>query len=391
MDRIEKIIQKLNKKQTTLKKSLAVYILIALIVAVSFGSFLIIFFENWKDIVRQVNSELEDSTVSYEGGEYKIAKWGYSSEKVARQIEILSFLEIASGFLCGGGAVICVSHQYYKRKLEEPLKLLKREIEFIGRDDLSFDCSYVSNDELGEVCETLNRMRKQLIKNQENLWQLMEAQRSLNAAFAHDIRTPLTVMRGYTQMMLKFYPEGKVSEEKMIETLQMLERQTNRLEQFSLTMKEIHNMEEWKVDRQDFSVNQLVQQIKDTLRGMPLEGKKVELSCEIEDMKIICDNNLIQEVVDNMMTNALRYAKERITISLAKDKEGLFIYVKDDGKGFPREAIMKAARPYFSTAEDHFGLGLTICQTLCKKHGGDLELMNSFEGGAIVCACFMVD
>lgn len=390
MDRIEKIAQKLHWNQMTLKKTLAVYILIALAVAVFFGGVFIIFFENWKEIVLQVNHQPDAWTILYEANGHKVSE-RYSSEKVARQIEILSFLEIAAVFLCGGVAVICVSHQYYKRKLEEPLKILKREMEFIGRDDLSFDCSYISNDEMGEVCNTLNRMRKQLVKNQENLWHLMEAQRNLNAAFAHDIRTPLTVMRGYTQMMLKFYPEGKISEEKMIETLQMLERQTGRIEQFSLTMKEIHNMEEWKVDRQPCSVKELAQQIRDNLKGMPLEGIKVEFSCEIDEMQIICDKNLIQEVADNILANALRYAKEKITISMVKDEEGLFLYVKDDGKGFSKEEIMKAARPYFSTAEDHFGLGLTICQTLCKKHGGDLELMNSLEGGAIVSAYFMVD
>lgn len=390
MDRIEKIAQKLHWNQMTLKKSLAVYILIALAVAVFFGGVFIVFFENWKEIVLQVNHQPDAWTILYEANGHKVSE-RYSSEKVARQIEILSFLEIAAVFLCGGVAVICVSHQYYKRKLEEPLKILKREMEFIGRDDLSFDCSYISNDEMGEVCNTLNRMRKQLVKNQENLWHLMEAQRNLNAAFAHDIRTPLTVMRGYTQMMLKFYPEGKISEEKMIETLQMLERQTGRIEQFSLTMKEIHNMEEWKVDRQPFSVKELAQQIRDNLKGMPLEGIQVEFSCEIDEMQIICDKNLIQEVADNILANALRYAKEKITISMVKDEEGLFLYVKDDGKGFSKEEIMKAARPYFSTAEDHFGLGLTICQTLCKKHGGDLELMNSLEGGAIVSAYFMVD
>lgn len=390
MDRIEKIAQKLHWNQMTLKKSLAVYILIALATAVFCGGVFIVFFENWKEIVLQVNNQQNNLAVLYGADGYKLSM-RYSSEKVARQIEILSFLEIAAVFLFGGVAVICVSHQYYKRKLEEPLKILKREMEFIGRDDLSFDCSYISNDEMGEVCNTLNRMRKQLVKNQENLWHLMEAQRNLNAAFAHDIRTPLTVMRGYTQMMLKFYPEGKISEEKMIETLQMLERQTGRIEQFSLTMKEIHNMEEWKVDRQPCSVKELAQQIRDNLKGMPLEGIQVEFSCEIDEMQIICDKNLIQEVADNILANALRYAKEKITISMVKDEEGLFLYVKDDGKGFSKEEIMKAARPYFSTAEDHFGLGLTICQTLCKKHGGDLELMNSLEGGAIVSAYFMVD
>lgn len=390
MDIVKKILWKW--KNATLRKTLAVYIFVGFITAILCSSVFIIFFENWKTTVLQVNG-VQGVEILLQGGNYQVisAEGDSSLEKVKRQIEILKFLEIVSVLICGGGAIVCVSHQYYKRKLEEPLRILKREMEFIGRDDLSFDCSYISNDEMGEICQAFNCMRKQLIKNQKNLWELMESQRELNAAFAHDIRTPLTVMRGYTQMLLQFYPAGKLSEDKLIETLLMLEKQTERIEQFSLTMKEIHTMEEWMVNRQPLSMKELVQQINVTLHGLSKEGKKIHLHVDVQQdkEKLICDKNLIQEVVDNLLINALRYAKKEINVLIQTEEEGLCIYVKDDGEGFTKEALMKAARPYFSTTEGHFGLGLTICQTLCKKHGGELEVLNSIDGGGIVSVYFM--
>ncbi|MCI8410562.1 MAG: HAMP domain-containing histidine kinase [Lachnospiraceae bacterium] len=392
MDTIKKILWKYKWKNLTLRKALALYIFVGFITAILCSSVFIIFFENWKDIVFQVNG-VQGVEMLLHKGNYQVisAEEDSSLEKVTRQIEILKFMEIVSVLICSGGAIVCVSHQYYKRKLEEPLRILKKEMEFIGRDDLSFDCSYVSNDEMGQICQTFNRMRKQLIKNQENLWELMESQRELNAAFAHDIRTPLTVMKGYIQMLLQFYPTGKLSEDKLVETLLMLQKQTERMEQFSLTMKEIHVMEEWRVNRQPLLMKELIQQIDVTLQGLPKEGKEIYLHVDTHKDKdeLICDKNLIQEVVDNLLINALRYAKKEVNVFIQREEEGLYIYVKDDGDGFTKEALMKAARPYFSTTEGHFGLGLTICQTLCKKHGGELEVLNSIEGGGIGSVYFM--
>lgn len=89
-------------------------------------------------------------------------------------------------------------------------------------------------------------------------------------------------------------------------------------------------------------------------------------------------------------------------------EESLFLYVKDDGRGMTREELYRADSPYYSDKtrvsenqwqddgtgkakqDVHFGLGLTICKILCKKHGGSIGFSNSMEGGAIVCAEFFV-
>ncbi len=105
---------------------------------------------------------------------------------------------------------------------------------------------------------------------------------------------------------------------------------------------------------------------------------------------IMCDENLIQEVVDNLIINALRYVVSQIDIIINLEQDKLYLYIKDDGRGFSKELLDKGIRPYFTTSDGHAGLGLTICRTLCKKHGGSLELMNSVQGGAIACAYFYV-
>ena len=85
---------------------------------------------------------------------------------------------------------------------------------------------------------------------------------------------------------------------------------------------------------------------------------------------------------------ALRYADTFVTVTVETTDEKLMIYVQDDGAGFSEKNLEKTGRPYFTTEKDHLGMGLAICRLLCKKHGGDLELINSIQKGGIVCAIF---
>lgn len=370
MDWIEKLFGK-----KTLQKKLILYICIAAVAATVGIIFMGIFFERWEEIIIQVN---------------RIAR-GNNPHNFKMELIILQVLKLVFLFICVFGSVVTVSYVYYKRNLQEPLELLKKEMEHIGQEDLSFDCSYVSGDEMEEVCNTMNHMRRQLIQSKKRNWEVLENQRNLNAAFAHDLRTPLTVMRGYTQMLLQFYPQGKISQVKLMETLQKLEQQTERIERFSNTMKEIHTMEEYQVKKEEVSLNKLVKELENNVAGI-IHTQKIKLLFQkkADEQTVRCDSSLIQEVTDNLLLNAVRYAKKEICISIYIEETLLYIYVKDDGAGFSKKALAQGMRPYFTTDSEHFGLGLTICQTLCKKHGGSLELINSLEGGAIASASFYI-
>lgn len=382
---------KWKSRNAGLKTALTVYIMTAIFLMAVACVVLTTFFENWRSMIYEVNEDKVNTIVEYEKNGYSIEK-RYVSDIVLEQINILNICEILSLLLCAFAAIMILSHLYFKKKLEEPLALLKLEMEYIGRDDLSFDCSYCSNDEMGAVCRAFNKMRLQLVENRKSLWDLMEDQRELNAAFAHDIRTPMTVMKGYSQMLLKFYSQGKISDEKLLETLRMIDRQADRVERFSETMKEMHSIDEWKIDKREIGLCELMEKLSGNLGGMANEEVTVSVVYDkSQDQSLHCDVSLIEEVTDNLLSNALRYAERQVVFTAALDRGKLYLYVKDDGPGFSKEALEKASRPYFTTAREHFGMGLTICKTLCKKHGGSLEVTNSIEGGAIVCALVGVE
>lgn len=294
-------------------------------------------------------------------------------------------------------AVIIVAKLYYKNKLKEPFALLLKEAEYIGNNKLDFSCRYESGDEVGTVCNAVDMMRIQLGENKGRIWEEMEEQRRLNAAFAHDMRTPLTVLHGYVDLLTDYYSQGDITPEKMQEILEMMDGQLYRLEEFANTMKKIHGLNERKVEKREIFLSEIRERMEETVMILNHSQKiRMELRAEnLQDTNVKADLPLILEVTDNLISNALRYAKDEICIQIEYDNsEQVFrLYVKDDGRGFTGEELKMAVRPYYGEEKGtgiHFGIGLSICKILCEQHGGSLSLSNSVHQGAIVCAEFGV-
>lgn len=393
----EKLAQFKNKlKNMTLKQALGIYILIAIIIVGICYSITLAFCESWRSVIHQkygfYKEDIKHGMQLYGGMQLYD---GINMQKMDNNlIKIIDFIEPLSIFIYSILAIVITAHTYFKNKLEEPMNLLMEEAKYISRDDLSFICRYESGDEMGGICEAFDKMRNQLAENQKNMWDIMEEQRRLNAAFAHDLRTPLTVMQGYTELLTKYYPQGKITEEKLLDTLTLINSQVSRLKKFSETMKSIHTFDAMEVSKKKNKLQGLERKIEETASGLQeLHGIKISIRNNLPLEEGYYDEHLILEVVDNLLSNALRYAKATIDIVLEKEDDLMYIYIRDDGRGFTEEELYMASRPYYSDkvdSEEHFGIGLTICKTICQKHGGNISFTNSTKGGAIVCANFFV-
>ena len=93
---------------------------------------------------------------------------------------------------------------------------------------------------------------------------------------------------------------------------------------------------------------------------------------------------LVHRMIDNVISNALRFACSEIYLEAKWQKGGITIRGSDDGAGFSEEALLSATSPFYkeNTENDHFGLGLSICNALCQNQGGQLSLFN--QNGACV-------
>ena len=306
-----------------------------------------------------------------------------------------------SGFFYLAVSVIFMLKQFYKNRLKMPFALLEKGVLEIQNQNLQFSLEYESQDEMGQLLKSMDKMRETLIENYEYMWKLIEEQKQLNAAFAHDLRTPLTVLKGYCEFLSRYLPQGAVSQEKMTDILLLMTNQLERLSDFSKTMKEVRNLDEYPIEKEKTELFHFCRTIEGIVEALNMGGAVTlsvkYLSEEMEKQTVFFDENIVLEVLDNLLSNAIRFAKSQVIVSVEIEEKAagkyMYLYVEDDGKGFLDSELHKAIAPYYSSEqeEEHFGIGLYICNMLCNLHGGTVSLANRIEGnGAIISASFLI-
>ena len=147
--------------------------------------------------------------------------------------------------------IIAGSYFFYKLKLSAPLKVLTEGIEQIAVDNLDFSIQYDAEDELGTLCGSFERMKNELRNHYKKIWRMTEERRKLNAAFAHDLRTPLTVLRGYTDFLEEYILFPEKEDAKLMEANHMMAYYIKRLEDYVEVMNTIQKLENTPVKMQD--------------------------------------------------------------------------------------------------------------------------------------------
>ncbi len=314
-----------------------------------------------------------------------------------RAIFILNCVRLGCPYFYIVAAILLAGRQYTKNKIEAALEEISLSVKSMAAGDLSFEMAWQNKDEFGALVKDLEALRETLKKDKLNQWKMGETQRKINAAFAHDIRTPLTVMNGYTEFLKKYVPQGKVTQQMLLEKLERISCQGQRLLSFSQTMTALQAMEKREVRCRLQNAAELCGCIREAAEGMKGEGQRIVYQDNIRGQEtVLADTDMILEAVENALQNAVRYAAEEVKVTVRYGNNRLTVYVKDDGEGFSERALREADTVYFREGKEgeegqgHFGIGLSIAKMLSEKHGGELRLLNSIEGGAVAVLSFFV-
>lgn len=294
-----------------------------------------------------------------------------------------------------GVCFILASHAFYKRKLQRPIQAMDEAARRIAEGDLSVSmpapCAG-SKSELDRLCASFETMRDALERNNKAMWRMAENRRKVNAAFAHDLRTPLTVLKGRAEMLSTFAPEGLVDAEQLAEASSAMTRQTERLQRYVESMKDLVDMDECSVAPHAGNVGVwFVRAVAEASDLAHAAGKDFEAKAKGLPRFASFDDIALSRVVENILSNALRYAGSKVSLACEWDEGVLTVRVSDDGPGFADDALVHGCEPFWREASEkrredsvHFGLGLNICAELCEKHGGGVKLSNAESGGAVV-------
>ena len=255
---------------------------------------------------------------------------------------------------------------FLARRLTAPLQALTVAAERISEGNLDQRVDVRGNDEISDLGRSFNRMAEALVQ-QERL------RRDLMADIAHELRTPLAVIRGDLEALLDgvydVTVEGLASLQE--ETI-LLSRLVDDLRALSLAEAGQLQLKRERVNLRDVLVNEIS-------TFAPLAARKgVSLTCELreEKLEIDADPKRLQQVVANLLSNALHHTPEGGTITLAARElvDGLEMTVTDTGPGIQTEDLPRVFDRFWrsDTAQpgEGSGLGLAIVRGLVQAHGG---------------------
>ena len=286
------------------------------------------------------------------------------------------------GAIIGSFAVLyavmnVMARMVYRLKFAPPLAQLKAGVAHIQAQDLDFELHAKTTDELGQLVGAFEAMRQALRQALEEAWQLVEDQKQVNAAFAHDLRTPLTVLQGNLELLTMADKDEQPDRALLAEMHQQLDRMTA----FIQTMSHLSALQNRQLTGEAMTPATLEQQLKEEASKLVPAIKTVTWKVENQmttNESLAIAPDVVLEVFDNQLTNACRFAAEQVAIHLTATANGLTIKVDNDGPPLTPGEQAKAKLPYFSSDRQaqHLGVGMYICTQLCAAHRGHFTIAN---------------
>ena len=266
---------------------------------------------------------------------------------------------------------------FYKRKLSPPIKLLKSATEHIRNKDLDFSVKYNSSDEMGELCESFETMRLALNESNKTQWKMIEAQKTLQASVAHDLRNPIAIIQGYVEHLQIQLSNKTLTEEKLSKTLYNLESASKRLEEYTDSIREIVQLDEIDIQRTSIVLPDALLEIAEDFRVVAeMNNLNMSINCNCTSKKTELDIQILYRVLENVFLNAVRFAKKTIEFLCETQDNFLKITILDDGTGFSEEILKNQKGSLRFNNDRHMGLGLIVSHTLCQKNGWKIKLEN---------------
>lgn len=274
---------------------------------------------------------------------------------------------------------------FYRKTIQKPLAMLTIGITKISAKDLNFTMNSNTQNELGQLCEAFETMRQKLAQTFESLWSSEENQRNLYRAFSHDLRTPLTIIKG-NNSNIELVAAPNNDWELALQAVQLSNHALERIELYTEQLRNLESIDDWQCDPKETDLSFLAEIIaKQTTVICDQYKKNSVFSINVHGHAWI-DCHMLQRVLDNLLINAGLYANQTVYLTIRREEDQLYFSVSDDGPGFSSEAIKRGIVPFYSSkrAEGHTGIGLTISQKLLEKFPSTLSIHNIDSGGACI-------
>ncbi|MBA4701230.1 MAG: HAMP domain-containing histidine kinase [Ruminococcus sp.] len=269
----------------------------------------------------------------------------------------------------------------FGRIIGKELEAVKLVTEKVRLRDLEFERPDTRIREVDEVMESLAGMREALESSLKSQWKMEDIRKQQVRALVHDIKTPLTVIRGNTQLM-----QESESAEESREYEEYILRETDRIEEYINTLQKMLQSEETvQFQRTKVDVRQAAETFAVRAK-MLAAGNQQNLEVVISTAAdyINSDRQLLLRAWENLLSNALEYtpAGGDILISIKMEGKKLVFMIEDSGPGFTEEDMCRGTEQFYQgdksrNSRSHYGMGLFMVSSFIKQQGGEMILGNS--------------
>ena len=285
------------------------------------------------------------------------------------------------------GVVIFIVSRFLTRSVASLSDTTKR----FAAGDYGTRAEVYSEDEIGTLAQDFNIMADNLIQKMDELKDNARKQEDFTASFAHELKTPLTSIVGYADMLRTM----DLDKEETVEAANYIYSQGKRLESLSFKLLDLIVTQNEKISYTPHSARMLIAEAE-RITAKSLSDKEITLYTDVEEGTVYGEKDLLLSLFVNLVDNARKALspKGKITITGRTEEEGYRFAVCDDGCGMPEEELHKVTEAFYmvdksrSRKEGGAGLGLTLCSRIVALHKAEWKIESKMGEGTCITLTF---
>lgn len=362
--------------------------------------------ENWKEISEELENQYECTILFYDDSDYQsrlmeclkkgdvvldyehdgklLAKISFVNTTInfeEQKEALMRIVLVAISAIWFLGMVLFV---YFYMGYVRPFHKLKNFAGEVARGNLDMPLSMTKSNYFGVFTESFDIMREELRRAKENEYKANVSKKELVAELSHDIKTPIATIKAACEVIeVKSAKSEGIGGLGLHDKVQLIEKKADVVEQlinnmFHATLEELEVL---KVEPQE----ELSTCIDEMFKELQVYGN-IHIENQIPHCLLWMDKLRMVQVIDNIVNNAMKYAKTDVHISYSQRDNGILIRIKDDGPGVPEEDLAKVSEKFYRgsnvAGENGSGLGLYLTKMFMEKMEGQMNCYN--DNGFVV-------
>ncbi|ARK29161.1 sensor histidine kinase [Halalkalibacter krulwichiae] len=287
----------------------------------------------------------------------------YRDEMVNRLWERLLYILLLTS------ALSLLPAMWLKHYLRQPLIVLGNHLEQIANREWKEPLKWQGDEDFQRLSDQFERMRQNL-----NLYD--RAQKTFIQHASHELKTPIMVIKSYAHSV----KDGILPKENMEQTMDVIIEEANRMERRVIDMlyyTKLDSLKEETPKHEEIMFGQIAFKIEERFR---VQREDVKILVDGANTHISCDPEQFEVLLENLVENALRYARDRIWMSASATDDGAVITVENNGDEIQDKDLPQLFNPFYKGNKGKFGLGLAIVKRIAELHGGSPKVENTDVG-----------